>query len=558
MYYDNCTYRRGSRVYRRELLRESRRVDGKVVKHTVANISHWPESVKQAIIAALAQGKGKDAPEGLAALLASGQGAECRQGKSAGAVAAVLAVAEHLGIRAALGDSRQGKLAMFQVLARVCEQGSRLSAVRNARQHIGAELLGLDNFTEDDLYENLNWLHDHQAQIEDKLYAKRYAASARPGLFLYDVTSSYFEGEHNDLAAFGYNRDGKKGKKQVIAGLLTGPDGCPLAIELFPGNTSDPQTVDSQLHKLRERFGGGELTLVGDRGMLKSPQQKALASSSMHYLTAISKPQIEKLLKDGLIQMELFDEELAEVTTPGASTRYILRRNPDQASRIAHRRADQFATWQKLLEARQTYLTDHPRAKVETAIKHLQNKAKTYKLTWLHIEAKGRKLQYRIDENAREQACRLDGCYVLQTDLHPSTADAATLDQRYHDLAQVEWGFRTCKTAHLELRPIYLRRAHRTKAHALVVMLAYHIIRELREKWVALDQTVEEGLRELRQLCTLTITLPDGKTITEIPKPRPTTATLLEAANIQLPRIIPPPTTDVDTKSKLQKRRKPR
>jgi len=372
------------------------------------------------------------------------------------------------------------------------------------------------------------------------------------------VTSSYFEGTENELAAFGYNRDGKKGKKQVVAGLLTDHEGVPLTVELFPGNTADPTTVASQVGKLSERFGGGELTLVGDRGMLKQPQQRLLGEAHMHYLTAITKPQLEKLIKRGVIQLDLFEEELAEVVDPAGGKRYILRRNPDQAARLAHRRADQLATWQRALEGQNAYLAAHPRATVEAALKRLAARARRLKLSWLTVTAEGRHMQAIIDDTARAELAQRDGCYVLETDLPAGAADKATLDARYHDLAHVEWAFRTSKTAHLEVRPIFLRKARRTRAHAFVVMLAYMIVRHLAACWQPFDLTVEEGLAELAQLCLCDIHLADGTVLHERPKPRASSARLLTAVGVELPAFLPLPTVDVDTTLKLPSRRKSR
>ena len=540
------------KIYRRALLRESFRQGGKVCKRTIANLSHLTDVQLEALQVVLRH----EGPEPLA--IASRDEVALTQGKSIGAVATVLAVAERLGIRAALGDDRQGLLALYQVLARVIDQGSRLSAVRLGREHALAELLGLSRLDEDDLYANLEWLHARQALIEDRLFASRCAAAGgRPNLFLYDVTSSYFEGTDNALAAFGYNRDGKKGKKQVVAGLLTDQDGTPLTIELFPGNTADPTTVPSQVAKLRQRFGGGELTLVGDRGMLKAPQQQLLAEADMHYLTAITKPQLQTLLKRGVLQLELFEQALAEVIDPQSGKRYLLRRNPDQAARLAHRRDDQLATWQRHLERANRYLAEHPKAAVATALRSLAARASRLKLSpWLSATATGRQLHEVIDQAARAEAARLDGCYVLETDLPPAVADKATLDKRYHDLAQVEWAFRTCKTAHLELRPIYLRDEQRTRGHALVVMLAYQVVRHLADCWHALDTTVEEALAKLGQLCTCDIHLADGTTLHELPQPRASTAQLLAAAQVQLPALLPPRSAAVDTTRKLPPRRK--
>lgn len=186
-------------------------------------------------------------------------------------------------------------------------------------------LLGLRRFDEDDLYRNLDWLCAQQVQIEDRLFAHRCRERPAPRLFLYDVTSSYLEGVCNELGAFGYNRDGKRGKKQVVAGLLTDEDGWPLSIEVFRGNTQDPATVAAPIAKLSQRFGGGELTLVGDRGMLKSREVANLTTAGMHTITAITRPRIQSLLRRGVLQPGLFDQALAEVTDQDGR-RYVLHR----------------------------------------------------------------------------------------------------------------------------------------------------------------------------------------------------------------------------------------
>src|SRR5271169_731055 len=215
-------------------------------------------------------------------------------------------------IVAALGSDRQGKLALWQVIARVLDQGSCLSAVRLAGGHAAGAALGMISFDEDDLYANLDWLAQHQADIETRLFAQRKPASA-PDVFLYDVTSTYLEGEQNAFAAFGYNRDRKSGKRQIVIGLLCDADGRPLSIELFAGNTSDVKTFSSQLSKAATRFGAERVTFVGDRGMIKAPQRAELGAADFHYITAITKAQIDGLIAAGVLQMDLFEQTLAEV-----------------------------------------------------------------------------------------------------------------------------------------------------------------------------------------------------------------------------------------------------
>ena len=306
--------------YSRVLLRESFRQDGKVKHRTIANLSACSAEEIQAIRLALRH-KGD-----LTVLGSISQNVTLGQGLSVGGVWLVYDLARRLGIADALGPSRPGKLALWQVIARVLEQGSRLSAVRLAASHGGCDVLGLEAFSEDDLYANLDWLAEHQAGIEDRLF-RVTGGGGSAGLYLYDVTSSYLEGERNELSAFGYNRDGKRGKRQVVIGLLCEGRGRPLSIEVFAGNTPDAATLAGQVAKVADRFGGGAVTFVGDRGMIKGRQVEELAEYGFHYITAITKPQIDSLLAGGVLQMELFDEELAEVVGDDG-VRYVLRRNP--------------------------------------------------------------------------------------------------------------------------------------------------------------------------------------------------------------------------------------
>lgn len=551
MYLDFSSVRYHGKVYRRVLLRESYRDHGRVRKRTLANLSHVPEATIRALHWALHH------PDQVPPTGSTGA-VELRQGPSVGALAVLTTVAQRLGVSGALGADRSGRLALYQVCARALTQGSRLSAVRLARTQPVGELLDLGRFNEDTLYANLEWLASRQAVIEDELWRQRVPAAKRGGgLFLYDVTSTYLEGQDNELAAFGYNRDGKHGKKQIVVGLLTDADGEPLSIELFPGNTADPSTVASQVEKLRARFGGGALTLVGDRGMLKLPQQRQLQAEGWHYITAITKAQIEALLRRGCFQMELFDQALGDVNEPDSRVRYILRRNPAQARLVAARRADQLATWQTHLKRWQDRLKDRPRTRPATAIKELTARAQRLRLApWLSVRADGRTLTAAVDETARAEVAKLDGCYALQTDLAPAQLSAAAVDARYHDLAHVEWAFRTCKTAFLEIRPVYLRKEARTRGHAFVVMLAYRLTRHLADCWRNLDLTVEEGLEQLLQLCAMEVRVAGQPLAQRVPEPRANVAELLTAARVTLPTLLPPQPSAVDTSRKLQSRRK--
>src|ERR671924_454865 len=336
MYIDTSHITHGGKTYTRHLLRASYRAPGKVLHRTIANLSHCSAAEIEAMRLAL---RHKEALENLGT---TQDALTLKQGLAFGAVWTVYHIARRLGIEQALGTTREGKLALWQVIARVIDQGSRLSAVRLAMSHAACDVLGLGPFDEDALYENLDWLANRQAAIEDTLFAQR--TKTKPvSLFLYDVTSSYVEGTHNALAAFGYNRDGKKGKRQIVIGLLCDEDGHPVSIEVFPGNTSDPHTFASQLEKVKVRFGVTAITFVGDRGMIKGQQIEDLATQGFHYITAITKPQIEKLLRTGTFQMDLFDQELAEVLAD-EGVRYVLRRNPMRAQEVREARHAKLAT----------------------------------------------------------------------------------------------------------------------------------------------------------------------------------------------------------------------
>ena len=375
------------------------------------------------------------------------------------------------------------------------------------------------------------------------------------GLFLYDVTSSYLEGEENALATFGYNRDGKKGKQQIVVGLLCNSQGVPLSIEVFEGNTQDPGTVLSQVRKVADRFGGGEVTFVGDRGMIKGPQIEALGEAGFHYITAITKPTIERLLAEGRFQMNLFDNVLAEVEAEGV--RYVLRRNPVRQAEMAASRQEREGRLRQALQERNAYLVAHPRARVEVALAALKALTGRLKLSgWMAVTANERVLVLTEDATVRAEDARLDGCYTLKTDLPRSCVTKEVIHERYKDLAKVEQAFRTSKTAHLELRPVYVRRESRTRGHALVVMLAYRLVQELRQRWSSLDCTVEEGIAQLSTLTLITITVQGVEPVVQIPKPTADVQALLDLAHIRLPAKIPSATGKVSTKNRLPNDRK--
>jgi transposase len=462
-------------------------------------------------------------------------------------------MARRTGIAQSLGSGRQSDLALWQIIARLIDQGSRLSAVRLHQTHALAEALGLEKgFCEEDLYENLAWLADHQAEIEDRLFKARHAGE-KVELFLYDVTSSYLEGTHNELGNYGYNRDGKKGKMQIVIGLLCDPKGDPVSVQVFPGNTSDVATFSDQIKKVAERFGCQRITFVGDRGMIKSGQKEELTASGFSYITALTRNQIETLEKNGVIQLGLFDEHLCEVEKEGL--RYILRRNPCRADDMAETRSSKEAKIKTLIQKKNEYLAAHPKAKVETALREIKAKIEKLNCQWLKIETESRKMTVLIDDDILTELSRLDGCYVITTNL---PADAVTTQQAhayYKDLSKVERAFRESKTGHLELRPIHVRKEKSTRGHVFVVMLAYLLRRELERAWDEIDVTMEEGLDCLATLSSVDMGLAGEIKIERIPKLQGLCQKLLEAMKFTLPTTIIRSKLNVSTKVETRKRR---
>jgi transposase len=467
-----------------------------VIHETLANLSKLPADLIE-LIERHCQGQ----PPPPAEAGPSPSGAEAWSGIHLGPCYGVLAaldgLAREIGLVQAVGEqTRAQRLALFLIYARLAHQGSRLSAARWSEDHAVKEILQVGSFDEDDLYAALEDLEQRQTSIEAALAPKAAASSAR-AIYLYDVTSVYFEGVENELADFGYNRDGKKGKKQLVAGLLTDGNGEPISIELYRGNTGDPPTFLDAVQKLRVRFGAQEVAMVGDRGMIKRLGKAALGEAKFCYVTALTDPQIRALLAKKRLQLELFEEKPAEVELNGK--RYVLRCNPQTQARERARRADQWARVQAKITARNLEVEKKPRTDPHSSLKQAQALLSKYRLQgWVKVELAGRKVVWTEDEAARQQQAELDGCYVIESDLPKEVATTQQVHDRYLDLTQVEWDFRTLKTGLLELRPIFLRKENRTRGHALVSLLALKLARELDRRLAPLGLTVEDGLERLK------------------------------------------------------------
>jgi len=542
---------RSGKAYNSVWLKESYRENGKVKSRYILNLKDWPEEAINALQLALEpqNKKSNTTPENKPAagksesIFVCPQEIALEQGLSVGALFTVSQIAARLGIVDALGDSFQAKLALWQICARVIEQGSRLSAVRMANLHAAVSILQFkQGFTENDLYDNLKWLAQHQESIEDKLFIQRYPKrDAAPNLFLYDVTSSYLEGEKNELAQFGYNRDKKKGKRQIVVGLLCDHDGIPVSTEVFEGNTQDPDTVLSQIIKVKDRFGCQKITFVGDRGMLKSAPIAELKGVDFAYITAITRPQIETLLQSGVLQYGLFDKNLCEVDCDGV--RYVFRRNPVRAQELEGTRTSKLKKIKELIMQENTCLIEHPKSKTKTVLERVWKKIEQLKCEqWMTVsvsQERSRMLELSIDEKELEELKRLDGCYVLKTDVPKEVSAKEEIHERYKDLALVESAFRTCKTVSLEIRPLHVRLSSSTRGHVFVVMLAYMIIQELNKLWEGIETiTVEEGLKFLTALTEQTMIFPNGLKLSHIPSPSKQNEELLKAAGIKLPPYL--------------------
>lgn len=569
---------KNGKSYESVLLRESFRIGSKVSSRTLAVLTKLPKWLVNTIESAI-KSHGDDPSSSSkvtspiesspAELIASlnqvpDSPIAIQQAESFGALWLVKSLADKLGIGKALApnncpksdrldcDDDFSQIALWRVCARVLTPGiSLLGTTRLVSQSAALRLFTWqESWCEDDLYDRHGaWLDERQGRIETSLWRKnhpRAKSSSDPqqspseDLFLYDVTSSYFEGTTNELSAFGYNRDGKKGKMQVVMGLLTDGSGDPCAIKIYSGETRDFATFGDALEQARKDFGCRHVVMVGDRGMIKSEQIKGVKDAGGHYISSLTKPQIQRLVREDVFQIELFDEDLAEVTDKTTEERYVLRRNPVRQKEIRASRRDRQAALEKDIKKAETYLAEHPGAKVEVQKRKLEARLTKLKLgKWLSIEEEGRTIKIVTDEGALREEEKLDGCYALRTNLNKEQCSAKKVHERYKALAEVEADFRTMKTGHLEVRPFFVIKEENTRAHALTAMLALKIRRHLAESWKTENLTVEEGLRQLETLSILRIEDGRGKKHEILPQPNELQARLLASAEVTLPKEVP-------------------
>jgi transposase len=470
------TVRRGTREYTSTLLRRSYREGGKVKKETLANLSHLPEEVIELIRGAL---RGQR-------FVAAGEAFAIERSLPAGHVRAALAMARRLELARLLdrAPSRQRALALALIVARVLGPASKLATARALGLSTLGWELGVQDATEDELYAAMDWLFARQERIEDGL-ARRYLRDGT--LVLYDVSSSYFEGRSCPLARLGYSRDGKRGTPQIVYGLMCAPDGCPIAVEVFEGSLHDDKTLPAQIAKLRERFGLAHVIVVSDRGMVTKANLELLrATEGAGWVTALKAPQVKKLVKDGALQLSLFDQHnLAEITAeelyPGE--RLIVCRNPLVAADRARKRDDLLQATERALAAIQQRVgagTLHGEAEIGLAVGAVCNRYRVKKHFHITITDSSLNFERKHEQIADEAA--LDGIYVLRTSVTDQRLQTADVVRAYKQLKEVERAFRTLKGP-LEIRPIGHRLEDRVRAHVFLCMLANHLAWYLRQAW---------------------------------------------------------------------------
>jgi len=482
------------------LLRESYREGGKVKKRTLLNLSDWPQ----------------DRIAGFRMLLKGGtvipsdqQAITIIRSLPHGHVAAALGTARKIGLDRLLGPdgNRCRDLVLALVVSRLLDPGSKLAAARalspdTASSSLG-EQLGLGMVDEDELYTALDWLAVRQPAIEAAL-AKYHLVGGT--LVLYDVSSSYLEGRCCPLAQFGYNRDRKRGKLQIVYGLLCAANGCPIAIEVFEGSTADPTTLTSQVAKLKERFGLDHVVLVGDRGMITQARiTEDLSKAGVDWITALRAPAIKALRDAGALQMSLFDErDMASVTSPDfPGERLIVCRNRALATERARKREDLLAATEREL-ARIAAAVARKReplrgtAAIGLKVGALLDKHKMAKHFTLDIADSRFAFARKTEAIAAEAA--LDGIYVVRTSLPATVLDDAATVRSYKSLSLVERAFRCLKTVDLQIRPIYHWLADRVRAHVFLCMLAYYLEWHMHQRLASMlyDETDKQAAEALR------------------------------------------------------------
>lgn len=477
-------------VYCTHLLRRSYREDGKVKNETLGNLSHLPDALIDLIRRSL---KGET-------FVSADQAFEISSSGAHGHVQAVSLAMQRLGFAGLLASKPcpERDLVAAMVASRIICPATKLATTRLWHTSTLATEFGVADATEDDLYAAMDWLLAGQDRIQKKLAARHLKEDA---LVLYDLSSSYFEGSHCPLAQLGYSRDGKRGTLQVNYGLLTDERGCPVAVSVHEGNTSDSTTFMPEVTRLREDFGIKRMVMVGDRGMIS---QKAIdemsTDSDVAWITALRSSAIRTLVQQGRVQMGLFDERnLLEISSPDfPGERLVACRNPELARMRAHTREDLLLATERNLEKIKVRVEAAKlvgKDKIGVAVGKVVNQYKVAKHFELAITDDSFTFTRLADNIAAEAA--LDGLYIIRTSVKAERMDAPTCVRTYKSLAQVERAFRSIKTMDLKVRPIHHRLENRVRAHIFLCMLAYYVEWHMRQAWAQLMFTDEDQAAKL-------------------------------------------------------------
>jgi len=463
------------------LLREGWRENGKIRKRTIANLSSWPMEKVQTLRRLL-----KNEP-----LVGRDDAFDIVRSLPHGHVAAVLGTLRKIGLEKLIDPkpSPRRNQVLAMIVARILEPASKLATARGLAAATAASTLGeiLDpGEGEDDLYAAMDWLLERQERIERTLAKRHFDEGC---LVLYDLTSVWMEGRTCPLAKRGHSRDGKKGKLQIEFGLLCDRDGCPVSVEVFPGNTADPATVGSQIATVQERFSLGKVVLVGDRGMLTEARiREEVKPAGLDWISALRGPAIRSLVEDGDVEMSLFDErDLVEITSDACpGERLMVCRNPLLAEDRARKRQELLKATEALLEPI-AVATRREKNRLKGADKIGERVGKVigkYKMakhfTWF-IDDDGVFI-YQRDEASIAAEAKLDGLYVIRTSLPASELDGPGTVRAYKRLSSVERAFRSLKTMDLKVRPVFHRTEPRVRAHVFLCMLAYYVEWHMRQK----------------------------------------------------------------------------
>lgn len=475
MYVDDCKYNRDGKSYRRVLLRDNVKINGKHKLKTIANISNYPEEEIEAIKTALKYKKNIAYLEHLA-------NGEVETGKTVGDVAALYQVANRLGINKALGNTENAKLILWLVISMLIDQGPMLSSVQLAESRAVLEIIGMRPFCEEDIHIAMDWLYENHSKIKKRHFDEINKSNKVSNIFLYVVSSFYLEEDNNDLEFYGHNRDKKKCKNQVVFVLLTDDKGGPVSIEALECN----ETLVDQILVLKERFKCKYVTIVGDKGMIKTKDSQKLEDPEgdgkvgwIRHITFLTKAEVHTLCSNGVIQSAYFDKDLYEIYDLDNNIRYILKCNPYRTE-------------------------ENPESNTDT----------------------------------REKAFRLDGCYGVKTNLPASAVSRKEVYDRYKELAHVQKAFRVSKNENFKERPVYACKKEKDCAHFFIQMLAYMIERYLRFAWNDMNITVLEGIQNLSEIKSVIISIGEKK-IVKVPKANPYLKEILKRLKVSIPEILP-------------------